>query len=182
MKGKKINMAIYQFYLVVIPRVGLLMKCGRIPERIIINTNSGYFESMTKEYWNLADVDSNKIVLEIDQLISRAQYGNNEIVHSWKYYAESLDIDAFMCLNQETSKIEELSFRTDLREENLYFLLNMLDLGKKYDWLFMDRNGILANPNIEEIIELIKKSNNYRFLKDPYKYIKGLNAGNNEKE
>jgi hypothetical protein len=87
-----------------------------------------------------------------------------------------------MLLNVETGKIEEIQFRADLRENDLKFLQEMTALANKYDWLLMDVKGNLANPEIEEIIKLIKISNAYNFVKDPMNFLTELDEGKIEIE
>lgn len=79
-----------------------------------------------------------------------------------------------MSTDEKYGHIKELSFRADLRDNKFEFLINMIHLARKYDWIFMDRNGKLANPNIE-IIKLLKNSNTHKFLSNPMEFIKGLN-------
>lgn len=86
--------------------------------------------------------------------------------------------DAFIYINEGSNKIEEFSFRADLREQNLLFLKRMLEFGKKHNCLFMDRKGVVLPPNFSAVCKSIRISNNFRYLKDPLKYFEDLNAKN----
>jgi hypothetical protein len=99
-------------------------------------------------------------------------------MYSWKTYTEDVDNDASICLDEETATITEFSFRADLRENGFIFLKNMIDLGKENEWLFMDRNGKLMEPDFEEIKNSIQNSNAYAFLKDPIKFLENLDIKN----
>lgn len=170
-------MAIYQFYLAVVPKSGFLLANGNMSEKISVSTQTGFFESKTEVYWNLANIDPGEIMEEIDKIITRASGGNNPNGFRWKIETIECDNDASIELNDATGKIEEFIFRADLREDKLVFLIDMIELGKKYEWIFMDRQGNLANPDFEEIKQLISISNAYRFLKNPYEFLSGLGRG-----
>ena len=64
--------------------------------------------------------------------------------------------------------------RADLREEKLKFLVAMIEMAQRYEWLLMDMNGNLIEPNFGNVIELIKASNSYKFLKYPLKFLTEL--------
>lgn len=170
-------MAIYQFYLTVIPKQSVLEKFDSVPETIPPNTETGYFESNTEIFWNTAQVTATEIVKRIDTIVKRAEWGNSDYSFNWKTYSLQVDNDAYLSLNKETLYIESLSFRADLREPNLKFLEDMISLGKEYNWLFIDRKGTIAKPYFEEIKTLIKTSNAYRFLKDPDQFFDDLDSG-----
>ena len=55
-------MAIYQFYLGIVPKDGVLKIHHEIPEKIVVNTETGYFESEMNRYWNATNVELTKMV------------------------------------------------------------------------------------------------------------------------
>lgn len=169
-------MAVYQYYLEVLPKKGILKKHNLIPLHIKVSTETGYFESDSELYWNEVKCSSENIITKIDSIIDRANWGNNKTSFEWKRYSETLDNDASIYLNETDYTIKEFSFRADLREENLEFLKNMINLAEKNEWLFMDRSGKLMNPNFEEIKISIQNSNAYSFIKDPHKFLDNLNS------
>lgn len=167
-------MAVYQFYLEVLPKEGILKKHNLIPSYIKVSTETGYFESDSELYWNEVKCSSENIIPKIDSIIDRANWGNDKISFNWKRYSETLDNDASIYLNESDFTIKVFSFRADLREENLEFLKNMINLAIENEWMFMDRNGLLINPNLEELTKSILKSNAYNFLKNPHKFLDNL--------
>jgi hypothetical protein len=170
-------MAIYQYYLAFIPKVGLLKKHGVIPTEINVNTEDGYFDANTEQYWELAEINFDNVKLEIDKLIEKADWGNDEECFIWKTETNVLDNDASMSINVETKKIEHLSFRADLREPQLKFLNGMLDLAKKKEMLLMDRKGKIFSPEYNEIENYIKNSNSFKFIENPEKFLDDLSKG-----
>ncbi|MBC8111884.1 MAG: hypothetical protein H7Y04_12560 [Verrucomicrobia bacterium] len=152
-------MAIYQYYLAFVPKIGLLKKHEVIPDQILISTDNGYFEANTDEYWELAKVTFHDIKLGIDKIVDKADWGNDCENFNWKTYTNELDNDAWMSINLETEKITEFSFRADLREPSLVFLNGMLALAENNEMMVMDRKGYLLEPKLGEIKEFIKMSN-----------------------
>lgn len=171
-------MAIYQYYLAVVPKKGILKKHDLIPTKIGVCTESGYFESDAELYWKEIDKKAEEVTPKIDSIVKRADWGNSSSSFNWKTYTETLDNDAFMGLDEETFSITEFSFRADLRENGFTFLKNMIELGKENDWMFMDRKGKLMNADFEEIKESIRNSDAHSFLKDPIKFLDNLDNEN----
>ena len=61
-------MAIYQFSLELIPKKGLLINHGEIPDKLTLTEDEeGYIESNASEYWKLSKVKSDEIIKEIDR-------------------------------------------------------------------------------------------------------------------
>ncbi|KIA94534.1 hypothetical protein OA88_22120 [Flavobacterium sp. JRM] len=170
-------MAIYQYYLAFIPKIGLLKKHKIIPNRTEIGRDTGYFEANMDEYWQLAQIPFNKIKVGIDKIVDKADWGNDKDVFNWKTYEVELDNDASMSINYKNENITEVSFRADLREPNLKFLNGMLELAKKYEMMLMDRKGNLLNPEFNEIKDFIKVSNTFKFIENPEKFIDDLHNG-----
>ena len=167
-------MAVYQYYLEVIPKEGILKKRKVIPSKIRVSTETGYFESDSEIFWKEVKYSPENIIAKIDSIINRANWRNDNTSFNWKSYSENLDNDASIYLNEYDFTIKEFSFRVDLREENLEFLKNMIKLANENEWMFMDRTGLLINPNIEELKDSILKSNAYRFLENPHKFLDNL--------
>jgi len=170
-------MAIYQYYLAFVPKIGLIKKHKIIPTQIEISTETGYFDAKTDEYWKLAKINFLEIKVGIDKIVDKADWGNDKDIFNWKTYKAELDNDASLCINFENEEITELSFRADLREPNLNFLNGMLELAKKYEMMLMDRKGNLLNPEFNEIKDFIKVSNTFKFIENPEKFIDDLHNG-----
>lgn len=170
-------MAIYQYYLAFVPKIGLIKKHKIIPTKIEISTETGYFDAKTDEYWALAKINFQDIKVGIDKIVDKADWGNDKDIFNWKTYKAELDNDASLCINFENEEITELSFRADLREPNLKFLNGMSELAKKYEMMLMDRKGNLLNPEFNEIKDFIKVSNTFKFIENPKKFIDDLHNG-----
>ncbi|WP_299163182.1 hypothetical protein [uncultured Tenacibaculum sp.] len=171
-------MAVYQYYLAVIPKEGIQKRHELIPKEIGISTETGYFESDAELYWKEIDEKADELIPKIDSIVERADWGNSKTSFNWKTYTETLDNDAFMGLDEITLSISEFSFRADLRENEFTFLKNMIELGKENNWMFMDRKGKLMDADFEEIKDSIRNSNAHSFLIDPIEYLESLDDKN----
>jgi hypothetical protein len=171
-------MAIYQYYLAIVPKKGILKRHDLIPKEIGISTETGFFESDAELYWKEIDQKADEITPKIDSIVKRADWGNNETSYNWKTYSEKVDNDAFISLDEKSLTITEFSFRADLRENEFTFLKNMIELGKENDWMFMDRKGTLMKADVEEIKESIRNSDAHSFLKDPIEFLENLDNKN----
>lgn len=167
-------MAIYQYYLAVVPESGVLKQHGVKPDTIEIGSATEYFESNTAGYWKEAGVLGEDILSLMDKLLARTTWGNGKTTIFWKVKTEEVDNDASLELDEETMAVKEFSFRADLREKNLDFLMKMIELGKANQWLFMDRTGKLMNPDFDEMKEFILESKTFKFLTDPKAYLDRL--------
>jgi hypothetical protein len=171
-------MAVYQYYLAVVPKQGIEKKYDSIPTEIGVSTETGYFESDAEIYWKEVEMKADDIVTEMDLIVNRANWGNDKTCINWKTYSEEVDNDASIYLDEESLTIREFSFRVDLRETNLKFLKNMIELGVENEWLFFDRKGKLMKPDFEDIKNSIRNSNAYIFLEDPIKFLENIDNQN----
>ncbi|MCU4177815.1 hypothetical protein [Carboxylicivirga sp. N1Y90] len=167
-------MAVYQYYLAIVPKQGIEKKHDSIPNEIRVSSETGYFESDAKIYWKEVKMQADDIVSKVDLIIKRANWENNKTSIYWKTYNDLVDNDVAIFLNEESMSIRDFSFRVDLRENDLTFLKNMIELGNENGWLFMDRKGKLMKPDFEEIKNSIRNSNAHRYLKDPIKFLQNI--------
>lgn len=174
-------MAIWQFYLNVLPKKGIIHVLGEIPKVLVVCNKEDeneweYIHEFSAKCWSHVKQPADEIAHLIDKKLNRASWGNDKGFYNWKTCTEFADNDAHLVKNIEMS-IEELSFRADLRQNDLKFLQEMLEIAQKYDWLLMDRKKNIVNPTLNEVIEIIKISNPYFFLKDPVAFLTGLVSG-----
>jgi hypothetical protein len=172
------KMAVYQYYLAVVPKQGIEKKHDSIPNEIGVSTETGFFESDAAIYWKEVEMKAVDIVSKVDLIVKRAKWGNDRTSINWKTYTDQVDNDAAIYLDEESLTIREFSFRADLREKDFTFLKNMIELGKENGWLFMDRKGKLMKPNFEEIKNSIRNSDAHSFLKDPIKFLENIDNKN----
>lgn len=189
-------MAIYQFYLAVIPKVGIEKYFGKIPKKLqvdfqmrtenFLNEESDekfdYIDYIKHKCWELAKVNSIEIINLIDQKLDRADWGNDKESNNWKTEAKEVDNDAWIFTHLQNNQIIEFTFRADLREPKLKFLIEMIELSKSEEFLLVDNKGNLVKPEIGNVIELVKKSNALRFVENPINFLSDLEEGKIELE
>jgi hypothetical protein len=189
-------MAIWQFNLTAIPRIGIIEKFGYIPERLHVDfeerkqfaraKKKGELDeedfqlndALIQNWWNSIELQPLEVIHQIDKLAKRADGYGTDLWVCWKTYFDTndnpLDNDASLVINENTGMIEELNFRADLREKSLTFLIGMVNLAKLYDWLLMDIKGNLSEPEMKEVVKLIVDSDSFKFLQDPKKFLEDL--------
>jgi len=175
-------MAIYQYYLALIPRKGMIELTDTIPKRIdtdfrnrekylTIENTENYeidsFEILNQDVWNNSDLSSNEIIIQVDKIIKRADWGNEKYLNNWKIENSEKDNDAWIELNEKNGKIELFTIRADLREKDLEFLNGVLQIAKRFDLLLIDVKGNVLRPEKREIFISIENSNAFRFVRNP---------------
>jgi hypothetical protein len=189
-------MAIWQFNLTAIPRIGIIEKFGYIPERLHVDFEERkqfarakkkgeldeedfqLTDALIQNWWNSTELQPLEIIHQIDKLAKRADGYGTDLWVCWKTYIDTIgnpiDNDASLIINENTGMIEELNFRADLREKSLTFLIGMVNLAKLYDWLLMDVKGNLSEPEMKEVVKLMVDSDSFKFLQDPKKFLEDL--------
>jgi hypothetical protein len=77
-------MAVYQYYLAVVPRQVIEKKHDSIPNEIGVSTETGFFESDAEIYWKEVEVKADDIVSKVDLIVKRAKWGNDKTSINWK--------------------------------------------------------------------------------------------------
>ena len=178
-------MATYQFLTFVLPRKSIEKKYGGIPKQLEIkhaewekywdNWNMElneapepeFEDAISTKWWKGIQINIAELRNEIDQIIPRASW-NKE---SWKIENGEVDHDLSIDYNEKENFIEDFRFRTDLRDSKLNFLNSMLELCDRNNWILMDENGNLCNPNIKELAELLKISRAHLFITNPNEFF-----------
>ena len=181
-------MATYQFLTFVLPRKPIEKKYGGIPKQLEIKHSEWekYWENydvemneapelefedaITTKWWKGIQINIAELRNEIDQIIPRASW-NNE---SWKIENGEVDHDLSIDYNEKENFIDDFRFRTDLRDSKLNFLNSMLELCDRNDWILMDENRNLCNPNIRELAKLLKNSKAHLFITNPTEFFDNL--------
>ena len=170
-------MAIWQYLLIVVPEdsIDSNYEC-------IIKNNKTKFLPETDAFWKNFDGNIPSIISKLDQIIPKANWGD-ETYLNWKGNGQNEeDNDASICLSDDRSKIESFQFRIDLRKEsNINNVLQaILNLCKKNHFILIDLKGEIFRPNLEDISKSIKASNATSFLNDPIQFFEDLNKNNSD--
>lgn len=180
----------------VIPKKGIVEYFGMIPEKLEVDFKKrteaflknemedefDYFEFIQHKCWHIANVAPSEIIKEIDQKLDRANWGNGKTLNNWKTETTEVDNDAWILTNENLNQIEEFAFRADLRQPQLRFLIEMVQLAKEKEFLLIDIKGNLIEPEIENVFQLIGKSNAGKFVDNPTSFLTDLTEGKIEIE
>lgn len=163
-------MAIWQYLLIVVPENSIDKNYN------IFENNETEFLPDTDSFWENFDGNISSIISELDQIIPKANWGD-ETYLNWKGNGNNEeDNDACICLNDDKTKIKEFQFRIDLRKASniIYVLQSILNLCKKNQFVLIDLKGQIFKPEIESIIESLKSSNAIKFITDPILFFENL--------
>ncbi|WP_299137133.1 hypothetical protein [uncultured Tenacibaculum sp.] len=181
-------MATYQFLTFVLPKQPIEEKYGGIPKQLEIKhaewekywenydvelndaPEPKFKDAISTKWWKEIQIDIAELRNEIDKIIPRASW-NNE---SWKIENGEVDHDLSIDYNEKENFIEDFRFRTDLRATKLDFLNAMLELCDQNNWILMDENGNLSNPNIKDLAELLKNSKAHLYITNPTFFFENL--------
>jgi hypothetical protein len=179
-------MATWQFNLFLIPESSLLNRYKQIPKKLHINHETGDNHPKTNvegyeaddaldiSWWNDLNVHTSDLFPIIEEF---AAIDNNWGTGCLTNFG-GIDKDVIsISFNEDTKQIEEVSCRFDLRELNKEFIYKSLLLAQRYNCLLMDNHGILIQPNLPDLFELIKSSDTFRFVSDPEKFLNDISSG-----
>ena len=163
-------MAVWQYNLIVVPKESI-----KSDYECIFETNETKFLPEIELFWKNVNVDLSNLALEIDKLVSRANW--NEVNNfAWKGNSETNEDNDCNIFLKSKNQIMSFNFRTDLRNEaNVSSFLNgMLKICRLNDFVLINLNGEILEPILEVVVENLKFSNSLRFLSDPNKFFESL--------
>lgn len=172
-----VEMAVWQYLLIAVPEDSIdnNYEC-------IFQNNKTEFLPETDVFWENFDDGIPSIISELDQIIPKANWGN-ETCLNWKGNGQNEeDNDACICLSDDKSKIKEFQFRVDLRKASniTEVLQSILNLCEKNQLVLIDLKGEIFKPNLKDIFKSIQASNATRFLNDPIHFFEDLNKNSSD--
>lgn len=185
-------MAIWQYYLKVIPKESVVRRYGFVPSKLEINHDGwakrrqdlidgnkseiDFEDAQTINWWKDVSFDKEAAIASIDELVRRCDWMSSGTI-GWKGDTRNnQDNDVYIHFG-ETGKVESFTFRTDLRNDSLDFLVGMLAVCQAHDWLVMDARGFLFEARYLDVYESMRRSNATRFLEDAERFFEDLSSG-----
>lgn len=163
-------MAIWQYLLIVVPENSIDKNYN------IFENNETDFLPDTDSFWENFNGNIPSIISELDQIIPKANWGNDTFIN-WKGDGNNdEDNDACICLSADKTKIESFQFRIDLRKASniTNVLQSILNLCKKNQFVLIDLKGEIFKPEMQYIMESLKNSNAMKFIADPIQFFENL--------
>ena len=174
-------MAIYQMYIGLIPESGLEEDQPTSDQRIETSTASGYFETNQDEYWRRAKIVHHSITKELDSILERATWGNEEDSNNWKTENQIVDHDAYMHFDPVTGYIESLSMRVDMRKFGVRLVPKVLEIATNHELMISGRNGVLYSPTKVDFWKMCEGTSTMKFLTEPREFLEEIKSSPNKK-
>jgi hypothetical protein len=153
-------MAIWQFAVDFIPRRNLIKRFGEIPKAIDGEISlkeeleAGVILPPDFERW-LNCIGEKEIL----------NWGSNNL--NWGDY----DNGTHLTINDQYKDKVTVFSRFHVGDYNEIFVKAVLEFAKICDCVLLTKNGTIIEPEIDLFIGEVKKSNSYRFCKDPIGYL-----------
>lgn len=157
-------MAIWQFEISILPESGLKHVCGEIPavlrEYCAVSLETDFEELPKHNYWEGFDIFQD--VLPEAKVILGNEYSRT----ADEVKLGSRDGNRFILW------ANDVVFDFDLREPDLEVLESVLRLARKLNCkLVVGNEGNVIDPDMLCILEAVKKSNAYKFVKNPKQWL-----------
>ncbi len=171
-------MAVWQYQLNIIPKKAIIERYGKIPNELSVDKDGweSYWDNLndienlpepnfedarTIKWWNNVKIDIKETINKIDNLVSRANWGNTINTKNWKGNSDlKEDNDCFLSFDPKHQIIEDFYFRTDMRKvkKSDKFLSGMLRICQDNNLMVYNKNGNLFEPRLELIQNDIKNN------------------------
>ncbi|MCI0536247.1 MAG: hypothetical protein L0Z50_13555 [Verrucomicrobiales bacterium] len=165
-------MAIWQYDIGLVPRLGVIRLHGIIPAelpgyRAVWNPEEGA-EKPLPNYWD-DGLPPASLAGEIAAMLP--------VGSSWSADALMYGAEDSHCV--KIWKTDGITFRFDLRRPDLSLLRSIVDFADRHGLLLVpDTRGQPMEPSFEGIIADMRTSDAYRFCKDPEAYLRSLKYRN----
>jgi len=107
------------------------------------------------DWWKYRDLEIKQFI-DLEKLFPPQKSWSDEIIIYGKEDSNCIEL-----LLSKNKKIEEISIRIDLREENQNIIELICNFFEKHHCLFLGFKGKIINPNIDQLISEIKNYNVY---------------------
>lgn len=153
-------MAIWQFWIDFIPRKNLLRRFGEIPktidDEIIWKENLEEGVDLPDDYENFLNRLGEK---------EKLKWTPNSL--NWGDY----DYGTHITIDFQKEDGISISSRFHVGEWDENFAKTVLEFAKMCDCVLLTKNENIIEPELDLFVEEMKKSNSYRFCKDPIGYL-----------
>jgi len=156
-------MAIWQFDFIVVPKENIIIKFKSYPEKINLDDIDDIGN------WNHHNLIESTLK-ELAIVLKPTKSWSDEI----KQFGR-ID-ESCVKLLYDKNILEEISVRLDLRNLTYEILKPIINFIKENNALIITDDGNLINAEINELINQIKKSDSYSFVKNPKDFLMTLES------
>ncbi|KFF06582.1 hypothetical protein [Flavobacterium reichenbachii] len=143
-----------------------------IPRSFYEYSKSNQVDLYVHDWSGIFYVDKDSFFDKLDTFIERSWSMNQ--FQSWGPSDKS---DIGVTYNLDKNIIVHIRFRLDLRGDINYFLIPFLAICRELDFLILDQNENLFEPQIDNFRESIENSSALKFVADPMKFIEDFSNG-----
>ncbi|MEN2400831.1 hypothetical protein GKZ90_0013680 [Flavobacterium sp. MC2016-06] len=143
-----------------------------IPRSVYEYSKSNQVNLYKYEWSDIFYLNKDFFFNKLDNFIERSWSMNQ--FQSW---GPSDKCDIGVTYNSDTNKIVHIMFRLDLRENINDFLIPFLTVCKESDFLILDQNENIFEPQIDNFKESIESSNALKFVTNPRRFIEDFSNG-----
>lgn len=143
-----------------------------IPRSFYEYSKSNQVDLYAHDWSGIFYIDKDILFGKLDTFIERS-WGLSQF-QSWGASDKS---DIGITYNLDKNVIVHIRFRLDLRGDINYFLIPFLAICKELDFLILDQNDNLFEPQINNFRESIENSNALKFVTNPMKFLEDFSNG-----
>ncbi|MCR4033631.1 MULTISPECIES: hypothetical protein [Flavobacterium] len=148
-----------------------------IPRSFYEYSKSNQVDLYEDDWSSILCIDKDFFFGKLDSFIERSW--NMSQFQSWGPSDKS---DIGITYNLDKNLIVHIRFRLDLRGEIDSFLLPFLEICREFDFLILDQNENLFEPQINNFRPSIENSSALKFVADPIKFIMDFSNGETKTE
>lgn len=143
-----------------------------IPRSFYEYSKSNQVDLYEHDWSSIFCIDKDFFFGKLDTFIERSWSLNQ--FQSWGPSDKS---DIGVTYNLDKNVIVHIRFRLDLRGDINCFLIPFLAICRELDFLILDQNDNLFEPQINNFRESIENSNALKFVTDPMKFLEDFSNG-----
>ncbi|WP_433835644.1 hypothetical protein [Flavobacterium anhuiense] len=143
-----------------------------IPRSFYEYSKSNQVDLYEDDWSSIMRIDKDFFFSKLDSFIERS-WGMSQF-QSWGPSDQS---DIGITCNLDKNIIIHISFRLDLRGEIDSFLLPFLEICREFDFLILDQNENLFEPQIDNFRPSIENSSALKFVANPIQFITDFSNG-----
>jgi hypothetical protein len=143
-----------------------------IPRSFYEYSKSNQVDLYAHDWSGIFCIDKDFLFGKLDTFIERSWSMNQ--FQSWGPSDKS---DIGVTYNLDKNVIVHIRFRLDLRGNINYFIIPFLAMCRELDFLILDQNDNLFEPEINNFRESIEKNNALKFVTDPMKFLEDFSSG-----
>ena len=160
-------MAIWQFAFHLLPRESVEQHFGILP--LMIKRRE--FDQVK---WWQEPYSTLNLTGEFSKFLSKAPSWSEDIEIWGKENEDRIDVV------RENGQLADLYVRVDVRKISFSFLMQVLGLAQKYNWLLLTQSNYVLFPSFGKLLSAIHRSDSFKFVENPQAFLTELEKSQND--